>query len=64
MSKDYYEILGISRDADQDAIKRAYRRRAREFHPDANPDKPHAEGRFKELAEAYAVLSDPEKRRQ
>ena len=59
---DLYEVLEVSRDATQDDIKRAYRRLAREHHPDANPDDPHAEARFKELASAYEVLSDPDKR--
>ncbi|UDY35775.1 molecular chaperone DnaJ [Dermatobacter hominis] len=59
---DLYEILEVSRDASMDEIKRSYRRLARECHPDANPDDPQAEARFKELAAAYEVLSDPEKR--
>ena len=58
---DYYEVLGVSRDADQDAIRRAYRKLARQYHPDLNSDE-DAEERFKELGEAYEVLSDPEKR--
>jgi len=61
---DHYELLGVSRDADPDEIKRAYRRRARELHPDANPDDPSAEARFKEVALAYEVLSDPQRRQQ
>ncbi|MHC1588296.1 MAG: molecular chaperone DnaJ, partial [Methermicoccaceae archaeon] len=60
-SKDYYEILGVSRDADANEIKRAYRKLALKYHPDKNPSK-EAEERFKEISEAYAVLSDPEKR--
>jgi curved DNA-binding protein len=60
--KDYYEILGVSRDADQKEIKRAFRRLARKYHPDVNPDDEQAEDRFKEINEAYEVLSDPEKR--
>ncbi len=59
---DYYELLGVSRDASQDDIKKAFRRLARETHPDANPDDPQAEGRFREIAQAYEVLSDPQKR--
>src|ERR1700759_5825339 len=58
---DYYEVLGVPRDADQDAIRRAYRKLARTYHPDLNSDT-DAEDRFKELGEAYEVLSDPEKR--
>lgn len=61
---DYYDVLGIGRDADAREIKSAFRRLAREYHPDANPDDPEAEDRFKEIAEAYEVLSDPERRRQ
>ena len=61
MARDYYETLGVSRDASDDEIKRAFRQRARELHPDVNPD-PRAEARFKELAQAYEALSDPETR--
>jgi molecular chaperone DnaJ len=61
--RDYYEVLGVGRSADETEIKKAFRRLARELHPDANPDDPHAEERFKEAAEAYEVLSDPERRR-
>jgi molecular chaperone DnaJ len=60
--RDYYEVLGVGRDASLDEIKKAYRRLAVEFHPDRNPDKPDAEDRFKEASEAYAVLSDADKR--
>jgi len=60
--KDYYEILGVGRDADEKEIKRAFRRLARQHHPDVNPSDPEAEERFKEINEAYEVLADPEKR--
>lgn len=59
---DYYEVLGVPRDATQDEIKRAFRRLARETHPDANPNDADAERRFREIAQAYEVLSDPQKR--
>lgn len=60
--KDYYQILGINRGADDREIKRAYRKLAKQYHPDTNPDNPEAEARFKEVSEAYEVLSDREKR--
>ena len=60
--RDYYEVLGLSRDAGPREIKAAYRRLARQYHPDVNKEDPEAEERFKEIGEAYAVLSDPEKR--
>ena len=60
--RDYYEVLGVARGADETEIKKAFRRLARQLHPDANPDDPTAEERFKELAEAYEVLSDAERR--
>ncbi len=60
--RDYYEILGVGRDATQTDIKRAYRRLAREHHPDVNPHDDQAEHRFKEINEAYQVLSDADKR--
>ncbi len=63
-TKDYYQILGVPEDAPAEAIKKAYRKLAKQYHPDANPDNPTAAERFKEISEAYAVLSDPEKRRQ
>ncbi len=59
---DYYEVLGVPRDADQDTIKKAFRKLAREHHPDVNPGDDGASDRFKRLGEAYAVLGDPEKR--
>ncbi len=64
MSRDYYEVLGVPRDADASEIKKAYRRLARENHPDHNPDDPEAEDRFKAVSEAWSVLSDPDKRRR
>src|SRR3954453_15613621 len=60
--RDYYEVLGIERHAEVNEIKKAYRRLAMDHHPDRNPGDHKAEERFKELAEAYQVLSDPEKR--
>ncbi len=62
--RDYYEVLGVERDADLSVIKKAYRRLALQHHPDKNPGDEQAEERFKEAAEAYAVLSDPHKRRR
>ena len=62
--RDYYEVLGVSKDADDAAIKKAYRVLAKKYHPDANPGDKEAEAKFKEASEAYAVLSDAEKRHQ
>ena len=63
MSKrDYYEVLGLGREAGEPEIKGAYRKLALKFHPDRNPDDPGAEEKFKEASEAYSVLSDPQKR--
>ena len=64
MPEDYYDILGVSRDASDDEIKKAYRKKAMKWHPDRNPDDPEAEAKFKAAAEAYDVLSSPEKRRR
>jgi molecular chaperone DnaJ len=61
-TRDYYDVLGVSRDADETTIKKAFRRLARELHPDVNSHDPQAEEKFKEAAEAYEVLSDPERR--
>ena len=62
--RDYYEVLGVDRNADEAALKKAYRVLAKKYHPDMNPGDAEAEKKFKEASEAYAVLSDPEKRRQ
>ena len=61
--KNYYDILGVSEKADADEIKKVYRKLAQQYHPDRNPDKPDAEERFKEVQEAYSVLSDAKKRK-
>ncbi|MCX7800352.1 MAG: molecular chaperone DnaJ [Fimbriimonadales bacterium] len=63
MATDYYAVLGVSRNADEKEIKAAYRRLARKYHPDVNPNDKRAEAKFKEVQEAYEVLSDPEKRK-
>jgi molecular chaperone DnaJ len=63
-AKDYYQVLGVSESATSDEIKKAFRRLAKQYHPDRNPDKPQAAERFKEINEAHDVLSDPEKRRK
>jgi DnaJ-class molecular chaperone len=62
--RDYFKVLGVDRSADGDAIKRAFRKLARQHHPDVNPGDKGAEARFKEISEAYEVLSDPDKRRR
>ena len=63
VKRDYYEVLGVSRDASSDELKRAFRKLAMDLHPDRNPNNPEAEARFKAAAEAYQVLSDPDRRR-
>jgi molecular chaperone DnaJ len=62
--RDYYEVLGVDRNADEQTLKRAYRKLAKKYHPDVNPGDKTAEEKFKEATEAYGVLSDPDKRRQ
>ena len=62
MSRDYYEVLGVDRAADEQEIKKAFRGLARELHPDVNSHDPEAEEKFKEAAEAYEILSDSERR--
>ena len=62
--RDYYEVLGVDKNADDAAIKKAYRGLAKKYHPDMNPGDANAEKMFKEASEAYAILSDPEKKRQ
>ena len=64
VEKDYYASLGVAKDADAAAIKKAYRKLARDLHPDKNPGNAEAEARFKEVSEAYDVLSDPAKRKE
>lgn len=59
--RNYYQILGVSRDASIDEIKKVYRRLARQYHPDLNPGDKEAEEKFKDIGEAYHILSDPEK---
>ena len=62
--RDYFKVLGLQRGADADAVKRAFRKLARQYHPDVNPNNKEAEAKFKEISEAYEVLSDPDKRRR
>src|SRR5437588_9108923 len=64
MAQDPYKVLGVDKKASQDQIKRAYRKLARQYHPDRNPGDVAAEARFKEIGQAHDVLSDPEKRKQ
>lgn len=62
--KNYYEILGVSKECDEDEIRKKYRKLAMQYHPDQNRDQPDAEEKFKEIAEAYGVLTDPKKRKE
>ena len=64
MASDFYDILEVGRGASTEELKKAYRKRARELHPDANPGDATAENKFKELSRAYEVLSDPQRRAQ
>lgn len=64
LKMDYYKILGVTEQADEKEIKQAYRRLARKYHPDLNPDNPEAEARFKSVVEAYETLGDAEKRKK
>ena len=63
MARDYYDILGVKRDASVEELKKAFRKGARKYHPDVNPGDKESEAKFKEVNEAYSVLSDPEKRK-
>ena len=60
--RDYYEVLGLSKGASEEELKKAYRKLAKKYHPDVNPGDKDAEAKFKEINEAYGILSDPEKK--
>ena len=62
--RDYYEVLGVDKNADEATLKKAYRQLAKKYHPDVNPGDKEAEAKFKEATEAYSILSDPDKRKQ
>ena len=62
--RDYYEVLGVDRNVSEADLKKAYRKLAKQYHPDMNPNNQEAEAKFKEVNEAYAVLSDPQKKQQ
>src|SRR5437868_61984 len=64
VNKDLYRLLGLPRSASEEEIHKAHRRLVRKYHPDANPEEPQAEERFKEIQQAYEVLSNPQKRRE
>ena len=64
LDKDYYQVLGVSKDVSVKDLKKAYRKLARQYHPDQNPGDKAAEEKFKSIGEAYAVLSDPQQRKQ
>lgn len=64
MANEYYDLLGVSKNASEDELKKAYRKQAKKYHPDANPDNPEAEAKFKEINEAYDTLGDAQKRKQ
>ena len=64
VKKDFYQVLGVGKDASADEIKRAYRKLAQKYHPDANAGDPAAEERFKQVSEAYGILSDPKQRKE